>query len=116
MKIICSRKHTVGTADKMLYGHFLEHFHRQIYSGVFDPSSPFAVAAVNKDPQTAQTVELQLLDDTPREMRIHTLNGPSPDAYNDVGQTQVGVTVGAWTPFDGTFTLPAHSVNVIELR
>jgi len=28
--------------DPMLYGHFLEHFHRQIYSGVFDPGSPLA--------------------------------------------------------------------------
>ena len=28
--------------DPMLYGHFLEHFHRQIYGGVYDPSSPFA--------------------------------------------------------------------------
>ncbi|MBR5618331.1 MAG: alpha-N-arabinofuranosidase, partial [Clostridia bacterium] len=42
MKIICGRKHVVGTADRMLYGHFLEHFHRQIYAGVFDPSSPLA--------------------------------------------------------------------------
>lgn len=28
--------------DKMIYGHFLEHFHRQIYGGIYDPSSPFA--------------------------------------------------------------------------
>ena len=26
----------------MLFGHFLEHFHRQIYAGVFDPASPFS--------------------------------------------------------------------------
>ena len=26
----------------MIFGHFLEHFHRQIYGGVFDPSSPFS--------------------------------------------------------------------------
>ena len=26
----------------MLYGHFIEHFHRQIYGGIFDPASPFA--------------------------------------------------------------------------
>lgn len=76
----------------------------------------YAVAAVNKDAQNVQTVELQLLDGETREMRMHTLNGPSPDAFNDVGQTQVGVRVGAWTPFDGAFTLPPHSVNVIELR
>lgn len=28
--------------DPMLYGHFLEHFHRQIYGGVFEPGSPLA--------------------------------------------------------------------------
>ena len=42
MKITCSRKQAIGRADRMLYGHFLEHFHRQIYGGVFDPSSRFA--------------------------------------------------------------------------
>ena len=26
----------------MLYGQFIEHFHRQIYGGVYDPQSPFA--------------------------------------------------------------------------
>ena len=26
----------------LLYGHFIEHFHRQIYGGVYDPQSPFA--------------------------------------------------------------------------
>lgn len=28
--------------DPMIYGHFLEHFHRQIYGGVYDPASRFA--------------------------------------------------------------------------
>ena len=30
MKVICGNKHAVGRADRLLYGHFLEHFHRQI--------------------------------------------------------------------------------------
>lgn len=30
------------TRDPLIYGHFLEHFHRQIYGGVYDPDSPFA--------------------------------------------------------------------------
>ena len=38
MKIIISKKQTTGTADRMLYGHFLEHFHRQVYGGVSDPA------------------------------------------------------------------------------
>jgi alpha-L-arabinofuranosidase len=28
--------------DRMLFGQFLEHFHRQVYGGVFDPGSPRA--------------------------------------------------------------------------
>lgn len=28
--------------DKMLYGHFIEHFHRQIYGGVYDPGNPLS--------------------------------------------------------------------------
>jgi len=28
--------------DPMIYGHFLEHFHRQIYGGVFEPGSPLS--------------------------------------------------------------------------
>ena len=42
MKITMSQKSTIGQADKMIYGHFLEHFHRQVYGGVYDPTSKFA--------------------------------------------------------------------------
>ena len=31
--------HIDGTRDFKIFGHFLEHFHRQIYGGVFDPGS-----------------------------------------------------------------------------
>ena len=34
--------HRVGTRDPKIFGHFLEHFHRQVYGGVFDPGSPLA--------------------------------------------------------------------------
>jgi len=27
----------IGKRDPMIYGHFIEHFHRQIYGGIFDP-------------------------------------------------------------------------------
>ena len=30
--------------DIMLYGHFIEHFHRQIYGGVYDPGNPLSDA------------------------------------------------------------------------
>lgn len=32
----------LGKRDSLLYGHFIEHFHRQIYGGVYDPQSRFA--------------------------------------------------------------------------
>ena len=31
--------HVDGKRDFMIFGHFLEHFHRQIYGGVYDPGS-----------------------------------------------------------------------------
>ncbi len=76
----------------------------------------YAIAAVNKDPDSAQTVEFRFLEDAVHEMRVHTLNGPSPEAYNDIDRTEVDVRVSAWLPFAGVVTLPAHSVNLIELR
>ena len=76
----------------------------------------YAVAAVNKDPDAERAFELSFLSDAPREMRVHTLNGPSPDAYNDVDSAPVGVSVSGWTPFAGSVSLPPHSVSVIELR
>ena len=35
-------EHVDGKRDFMIFGHFLEHFHRQIYGGVFDPGSHLA--------------------------------------------------------------------------
>ncbi len=34
--------HIDGQRDFMIFGHFLEHFHRQIYGGVYDPGSHLA--------------------------------------------------------------------------
>lgn len=76
----------------------------------------YAIAAVNKDPENVQTFELRMLDDSVTEMRIHTLNGPATDSYNDIGRTEVGITASEWMPCTGTVSLEPHSVNVIELR
>ncbi|MDE6388690.1 MAG: alpha-N-arabinofuranosidase [Lachnospiraceae bacterium] len=35
-------KRITGKRDIMLYGHFIEHFHRQIYDGIFDPGNPLS--------------------------------------------------------------------------
>ena len=75
-----------------------------------------AVAAVNKDPAAPQTLEFTALDAHFSEMRVHTLNGPSTDAFNDVDRTEVGVSASDWEPYTGRAVLPPHSVSVIELR
>ena len=76
----------------------------------------YAIGAINKDPVNNQSLDLAILDDQLTEMRIHTVNGPSTDSYNDIDRTEVGITVSEWMPFTGSVTLDPHSVNVIELR
>ncbi|MDD6614683.1 MAG: alpha-L-arabinofuranosidase C-terminal domain-containing protein [Lachnospiraceae bacterium] len=42
MKLHTNLNRVIGIRSQMLYGHFIEHFHRQIYGGVYDPGSPLA--------------------------------------------------------------------------
>lgn len=42
MKLHMDRGRIIGKRDKMIYGHFIEHFHRQIYGGVYDPGNPLS--------------------------------------------------------------------------
>lgn len=42
MKLTIEPKRALFMRNPMLYGHFLEHFHRQIYGGVYDPASPLS--------------------------------------------------------------------------
>ncbi len=42
MKIHIHQNRVLGQRSMMIYGHFIEHFHRQIYGGIYDPASPFA--------------------------------------------------------------------------
>ena len=35
-------KRITGKRSPMLYGHFIEHFHRQIYDGIYDPGNPLS--------------------------------------------------------------------------
>lgn len=37
-----NRKRKLGQRDPMIYGHFIEHFHRQIYGGIYDPENPLS--------------------------------------------------------------------------
>ena len=76
----------------------------------------YAVAAINKDRNEANVLELSNLEGSFSRMRIHTVNGPDADSYNDIGRTEVGVTVSEWMDFTGSVTLAPHSVNVIEIE
>lgn len=42
IKLHINRKRVIGIRSEMLYGHFIEHFHRQIYGGIYNPESKFA--------------------------------------------------------------------------
>ncbi len=42
MKLYADKNKIIGEKSPMLLGHFLEHFHRQIYSGVYDPKNPLS--------------------------------------------------------------------------
>ncbi|MDO4292447.1 MAG: alpha-L-arabinofuranosidase C-terminal domain-containing protein [Eubacteriales bacterium] len=42
MRVYAEHHDLIGRRDPMLYGQFLEHFHRQIYGGVYDPESRFS--------------------------------------------------------------------------
>lgn len=37
-----NEKREIGKRNPMIYGHFMEHFHRQIYDGIYDPSNPLS--------------------------------------------------------------------------
>ncbi len=42
MELYVNQNRTLAKRDEMIFGHFLEHFHRQIYGGVFDPCNPLS--------------------------------------------------------------------------
>jgi len=75
----------------------------------------YAITAVNKYPDQEQSLEF-VVRDTVSEYRLHTVNGLTTDSYNDIGHTEVGVVDSEWLPYTGSVVIPAHSVNVIELR
>ena len=76
-----------------------------------------ALSAVNKHAEKEAEVTLSLPEEGQR-VRIFTLNGPDKDSYNDIGRNEVGIAetdLGAFRR-GMTVKLPAHSVNIIEIR
>lgn len=37
-----NKNRVIGKRNPMIYGHFIEHFHRQIYDGIYDPGNPLS--------------------------------------------------------------------------
>ena len=81
----------------------------------FSDKPGMAVAAVNKDPDTAHTITLPL--DGKTQVVIRTVNGESKDSYNDIGHDGVRTTAADLGTHEGAIeiALAPHSVNVIEL-
>lgn len=42
ISITINEKRVKGVRSPMIYGHFIEHFHRQIYGGIYDPGNPLS--------------------------------------------------------------------------
>ena len=42
LEVRVDTRRRLGAIDGKLFGHFIEHFHRQIYGGVFEPGSPLS--------------------------------------------------------------------------
>ncbi len=82
---------------------------------VTEADGEYAIAAINKSSSEAYELDLVSIGAEFKEMILHTLNGPSPDSYNDVDKNDVGVK-SVTLPYTGKVTLEPHSVNVIELK
>ncbi|MBN1421379.1 MAG: alpha-N-arabinofuranosidase [Planctomycetes bacterium] len=82
----------VGPIRPFIYGHFLEHFHRIVYGGVFDPGSPLA------DENGFRKDVLEAM----RRIRVPILRWPGgcfASAYHwrdGVGTPRLGVFDKAW--------------------
>ncbi|WP_314000658.1 alpha-L-arabinofuranosidase C-terminal domain-containing protein [uncultured Paenibacillus sp.] len=42
IKVVFDPDRVTGQRDERIYGHFIEHFHNQIYGGIFNPGSPLS--------------------------------------------------------------------------
>jgi len=86
---------------------------------VNDEGSRYVLAVVNKDPEKARPVTLELSklpNGTPAKLEATVLSGNSPDDFNDVGaENRVVPQKTVFEVKDGTVTLPPHSLSFIEI-
>ena len=92
MRFTITPERTRFKRDPMLYGHFLEHFHRQVYGGVYDPGSPLS----DEDGFRADVLEAL------RRIRVPVIRWPggcfvsSYDWKKGVGPARTPVFDKAW--------------------
>lgn len=80
-------------------------------------SGMLAIAAVNKHPEQARSLQLPEVPNGVR-YRAVTVQGNSTESYNDIGREEVTLRAGDWKPFHAGLTvlLPPHSVQVIQIQ
>ena len=85
-----------------------------------DDKTRFAIAAVNKHPDSAVAFAPDfsaLTGSTPKQVKAVVLSGSSPDDFNDVGNENRVVPTEKTLKVDkGMITLPPHSVVIIKLQ
>ncbi len=77
------------------------------------------ISVVNKAPDQTLEVTLNISDTITCDVfRIFTLDGNSPDSYNDIDRQEVYIKYGEWSDWKSHASLifPAHSVNIIQIK
>jgi alpha-N-arabinofuranosidase len=82
-----------------------------------DSAGNIIIAAINKDPQSAQKLQLELTGQPlPSQYTIHTLSGESTGSYNDIdhdGAVPEAPRTTTYNTGEGIL-LPPHSVNIVK--
>ena len=104
----------------MLFGGFIEHFHRQIYGGLFEPGSPLS------DENGFRTDVIEAM----KELKLSVVRWPggcfvSGYHWKDgIGKTRKPVADPVWGVTEktqlkvkqGVVNLPPHSLTIIRIR
>ena len=75
-----------------------------------------AIAAINKDPDNSQILELNI-GDISGQVSMYSIFGSSVDSYNDVGHNEIFIErteLGIWQQ-GKPIELAPHSVNIIQI-
>ena len=89
-----------------------------VAAAVRTSDNALTISAVNKYDARDVELELPLFGRSAENVTVHTVNGTSPDSFNDIGSEQVTVSAGEAVLHTHAVTvkLPAHSASVIVIR